>query len=694
MKRQIRWINFILVVSLLISWNFSLFAASPTSIKITAVDVQQVKGNIEVIVKAASSIEYKTITIQDPRKSLVVDIPGAILWMKQTTIPVKQNHLNSVVEQVRVGQFSSSPDIVRIVVDLSKEVKHEEKLTETGRILTVLVGDTVASSAHKTAVSSMQTTSKTVMAPAPTTTKQATMSLTSKQATVTVATTSATNKTLRLLPAVASSRTLVVAANTKKSTKEKKSSEKKSTTTTEVTGNLSGHLVSIAADNADIVGIIKGFARDTNSNIIIDNGVKGTVTIKLVNVPLEQALSLILTTQGFGYRRLSGNILVVAPSDKLDKYESAGVASGPVKTQVIPLENAKAPDLINTIKLSVPDVKIEVDSRLNALVIKAPLDTIKEVKNLVSQLDVPAVAPTTMPQSTEVIGLNYAQAKDIPGLIRGLIPANAMIIDERTNSLIVTGTAGVMDTVRNFLNAVDVPLPQVMLEMSVISITEGGQKTLGLLHPSSFDFKFNERGKDKAATSITEPSPFTVTEFLHPGFHTFTRTALSLTSTLNLLIKNTEAKILANPKIATLNNKDATILVGERIPLVYYDPRAGLYQAQYIDTGIKLDVTPTISPDGYVTMKLSPQVSEPGEFIQNFPRISTRSATTNVRVKSGETVVIGGLLKENNSKAITKFPILGDIPILGELFKNRTKTSEKTDLIITVTPRILAQSVK
>lgn len=706
MKRPMRWIHLIMVVALLMSWNLPLLAASPTSTKITSVDVQQKNNSISIVIKAGSPIEYKTTMIEDPRRSLVIDIPSAILWMKQTTIPVKHTASGAVVEQVRVGQFSSSPDIVRVVVDLSNDVKHEEKLTDTGRLLTVAVN---ADKSTDSAV--INTTEKT----APKTTaynkelKEAhKLSAQSVTTPVLKANTYAPVKPYAVKQAVmvtpkttktdsyATVDKLIAAANAKKPVSVKKASAKKAEPKKMEEGNdstPSNPLVSISVDNGDLVGIIKGFGRDSNSNIIIDNAVKGTVTIKLVNVPLEQALSLILTSQGFGFRRLSGNVLVVAPVDKLEKYESARVASGPVKTQVIPLENAKAGDLLSTIKLSVPDVKIEVDSRLNALVVKAPLDTIKEVKSLVSQLDVPSVAPTTIPQSTEVIQLNYAQAKEIPNLMKGLIPANAMIVDDRLNSLIVTGTPGVVDTIRNFLNAVDIPLPQVMLEMNVVSVTEGGQKTLGMLQPALVDFKFNEKGRDKTLTSVAaEPSPFTITEFLRPGFHTFTRTAISLTNTLNILVKNTEAKILANPKIATMNNQDATILVGERIPLVYYDPRAGLYQAQYIDTGIKLDVKPTISPDGYVIMKLSPQVSEPGEFIQNFPRISTRSATTMVRVKSGETVVIGGLIRENSSKAVTKFPLLGDIPILGELFKNRTKTNDKTDLIITVTPRILAQS--
>lgn len=681
--------HLILVVALLITWNIPLLAASLTSTKITAVDVQQKNNLLSVVIKAGAPIEYKTTMIENPRRSLVIDIPSAILWVKQTTIPVKNTNPSAVVEQVRVGQFSSSPDIVRVVVDLTYNAKHEEKLSDTGRLLTVSVnGDKIADNAAKEVKDAYKVTVKSVTTPV-----VKTGITTSAEYTV--------KKSVAAMPTVFKDKTsytaadtLIAASNAKKSVSSKRASAKKmeAKMNEENDAASANPLVSISVDNGDIIGIIKGFARDTNSNIIIDSAVKGTVTIKLVNVPLDQALSLILTSQGFGYRRLSGNVLVVAPVDKLDKYEAARVASGPVKTQVIPLENAKASDLLNTIKLSVPDVKIEVDSRLNALVVKAPLDTIKEIKSLVSQLDVPSVAPTTIPQSTEVIQLNYAQAKDIPNLMKGLIPANAMIVDDRLNSLIVTGTPGVVDTVRNFLNAVDVPLQQVMLEMNVVSITEGGQKTLGLLTPASFDFKFSEKGRDKTLTSVAaEPSPFTITEFIRPGFHTFTRSAISLTSTLNLLVKNTEAKILANPKIATMNNMEATILVGERIPLVYYDPRAGLYQAQYIDTGIKLDVKPTISPDGYVIMKLSPQVSEPGEFIQNFPRISTRSAQTTVRVKSGETVVIGGLIRENSSKAVTKFPILGDIPILGELFKNRTKTNDKTDLIITVTPRILAQ---
>lgn len=676
----------VLVIGLLISWHIPVFAnAATTSTKITTVNVKQVKDALEIAIKAEGPIEYKTFKVQDPRKSFVIDIPSSVLWMKQTAIPLKQSSPSlAFAERVRVGQFSSSPDIVRVVVDLAGETKHESQLSDSGKLLTVtLSSNMLAGKTTETLPEEIKITASA--SKKETTNKKEATTVSVSKATVLLGNnqqigtrSSGTNLTFETLPQVSSS--LKAKATVKKPVMKKMSASQPGS-----------ELVSYEGKDADIVGVIKAFALKTNSNIIIDSAVKGTVTVKLLNVPLEQALSLILTSQGFGFRRLSGNVLVVAPVDKLEKYEAARIAVGPVKTQVVPLENAKAGDLVSTIKLSVPDAKIEVDSRLNALVVKAPLEAIKEIKGLVSQLDVPSVSPTTIPQVTEVIQLNYAQAKDVITQMRGLIPANAVIIDDRLNALIVTGTAGVIDTVRNFLNAVDVPVAQVMLEMNVVSVTEGGQKTLGLLHPASVETIFKERGRDKASTSRTEPAPFTVTDFITPGFHTFTRSAISLTTTLNMLVKNSEAKILANPKIATMNNMDATILVGERIPLVYYDPRAGLYQAQYIDTGVKLDVKPTISPDGYVTMKLQPQVSEPGEFIQNFPRISTRSAITNVRVKSGETVVIGGLIRETNSKAVTKYPLLGDIPILGELFKNRVRNKDKTDLIITVTPRILSQ---
>jgi len=173
------------------------------------------------------------------------------------------------------------------------------------------------------------------------------------------------------------------------------------------------------------------------------------------------------------------------------------------------------------------------------------------------------------------------------------------------------------------------------------------------------------------------------------GIHTFTRSDFELNSTINFLLSSGQSKLLANPRVTTMDGLQANIHIGDRIPLVYYDPRAGLYQATYIDVGVVLTITPIVNGDGYITTQVVPEVSSVTNFIQNFPQVATRTASTTVRVKDGDTIIIGGLLSDNERVSLSKVPILGDIPIIGALFRNKSTSIDSTEVVFMVTPRVL-----
>jgi type II secretory pathway component GspD/PulD (secretin) len=183
-------------------------------------------------------------------------------------------------------------------------------------------------------------------------------------------------------------------------------------------------------------------------------------------------------------------------------------------------------------------------------------------------------------------------------------------------------------------------------------------------------------------------------------FH-FSRQLFLFDVALDLLIKNDKAKVLANTKITTLNNREAHILIGEVIP--FSPPNTAVLQGnvgltqQIVERdsiGVKLGITPTVNSDGYVTVKVEPEVSSIIELVQGYlPRKKIRTANTTVMVKDGEKIFIGGLLSIDNSENIHKFPILGDIPLLGNLFKHRNATARKTDLLIEITPKIISAEI-
>jgi len=169
---------------------------------------------------------------------------------------------------------------------------------------------------------------------------------------------------------------------------------------------------------------------------------------------------------------------------------------------------------------------------------------------------------------------------------------------------------------------------------------------------------------------------------------------------LDMLIHNGSARVLANPKIATLNGREASILIGSRIPYIISSTvfaGGGAAPTQRIEreeVGIKLRITPLINADGYITTEIQPEVSSVSGFTGEnnaLPIVATRQASTTVRLKDGSTVIIGGLLNEEKTTTVTKVPLLGSIPVIGYLFQHRSIDTSKRDLVIEVTPRILPE---
>ncbi|MCX7759222.1 MAG: hypothetical protein N2169_06420, partial [bacterium] len=322
------------------------------------------------------------------------------------------------------------------------------------------------------------------------------------------------------------------------------------------------------------------------------------LTMKLVNVDPEKALKMILLANGFDYKIVNGIAYVAAP-DKLEKFQQDVKVAGPMKNQVINLENASAKEIEPVIKSNFPEASVQVVEKTNSLLVKAPVQTIVEIKNLVGQLDVPPPPPPPVtPPITEVIRLNYAQGDEVVQMMGNLVPKESLTVDKRMNSLIVTATPDIIDTVKSFVKAVDVPMPQVALRLHFLSIDETASRNLGV-----------DWGNYSTPTTLNEQPTGNLPNL---GINWFTRSSLSFQATLNYLLESKKGKVLSAPYVMTQNRQQAEIQVGQQIPILYTDYRTGQIQAQYVNVGIILRVTPDISPDGYVTLNLNPEVSELG----------------------------------------------------------------------------------
>jgi type IV pilus assembly protein PilQ len=378
--------------------------------------------------------------------------------------------------------------------------------------------------------------------------------------------------------------------------------------------------VTIEVKNGDLIDVIKLLAQESGQNIVATPSVKGTVTLSLRNVPLKEALDLVVRTNGLEYRQV-GNVYVIGTQDELTRqFGSIGQAA-----------------------------------------------------------------------QTVAFPIRYANPGDLGKQLSSVLPGGSFTIDPRTDTLLVTGSPEVIQSARNFLALSDVPAPQVVFEVKVIDITPKndsinvgiewtGSSALGL-----FENCITCTGATTLPqTSIQNGNPI--------AFQPFTRNAIFISAKINYLIQKNEASILADPRVEALDNQQASLLVGQTYPIVYYSSQAGQFQVQYIDVGVKLIVTPVINPDGYITTTMHVERSNIAGLVQNqYPILNNRRVDDILRVKDGDTIVLGGLIDDEVTKATSKVPLLGDIPILGSLFKNVNNTKIHNEIVFLITPHIVAE---
>jgi type II secretory pathway component GspD/PulD (secretin) len=265
------------------------------------------------------------------------------------------------------------------------------------------------------------------------------------------------------------------------------------------------------------------------------------------------------------------------------------------------------------------------------------------------------------------IRLRYARVEEAVKQLHGVLPANSYVADDAQNAIILTGAANTVAIARSFLRAIDVERPQVSFEVRVADISLTKNSNIGTLFGSP------TAGIGAAVTP-------------------FANTSIAIEATLNGLIEEGRAKILARPRVVTQNNSEATLLVGESYPIVTLSSNGETsnQDVRYVDIGVKLRITPTIGSDGTIVADLNPEYSELLSVTSNgYPVIGTRKLSATVRVRNDQTIVLGGLLQETDSETVTKVPLLGNVPIFGEIFRNRTRRHERDEIVFLITPHLL-----
>lgn len=290
---------------------------------------------------------------------------------------------------------------------------------------------------------------------------------------------------------------------------------------------------------------------------------------------------------------------------------------------------------------------------------------------------------STLPQDQEqsaykgivkTVMLKHLPSQKVSELILKLFPKLKASAGLHSNTLVLKGKTSIVKEAEDLVGKIDHPTPQVLIEAQVIELSQSGSQRLGFLYgkeAGTFSFITDK------VTGKTEPSD-------------------NLLTTLHLLIGEGQAQIKASPRIATLDDHEAIINIGNRIPYaVPYTSTSGGTQwtVDYIDAGVKLKITPRIGDDGQITSFIQPEVSSISEWrttsAGDFPVISTRNASATLRVKDGETIIIGGLISEAQRENVSKVPVLGYIPIIGLLFQNKNAETAKSEIVFLITPHLI-----
>jgi type II secretory pathway component GspD/PulD (secretin) len=424
--------------------------------------------------------------------------------------------------------------------------------------------------------------------------------------------------------------------------------------------------VSINVDGGSLVQVLNAFALQTGRNIVVGSNVVVTngVNLHLNNVRWAEALDVILKPYGFGYRKV-GDTIVVSKMSEI----SALTAIEPLETKVFNLKYLDASDVQEIIK-----------GQLSA----RGTSTVAVVRGMKGWKNDPSGGSRS-----------GSSASSQGELVRVEDKANDAE-RVRSKTLIVTDVPGSLARIDDVLAKLDTRQQQIQVEARFMEVDQALSKEAGLDFTSvGLDAEVRSSGQGENANgSIGSDGSF--------NSLTWNAGTVDAKATINFLQKDDDTKVLSAPRILTLNNQEATIMVGQRYPILKTDLGSGTTTIAtttldyYENIGIQLNVVPQICADGYINMIVRPVVSSiagrakgQGDIDSPYPIINTRETETQILLKTGETGVIGGLLEERKRGGIQKIPVLGSIPLIGRLFRNETAENQTIDLLIFLTATII-----
>ncbi len=432
-----------------------------------------------------------------------------------------------------------------------------------------------------------------------------------------------------------------------------------------------GEKLSLNFQNIEVRALLQVIADFTNFNVVTSDTVTGNVTLRLKDVPWDQALDIILQSRGLGLRK-SGNVLMIAPKDELNAKEKG---------------------------------ELESNAQIAAL---------EPVRSQAFQLNYTKAEEVARGLSGESSGGSGGGA----AATRILSTRGTVFSETRTNQLFVSDTPAKLEEIQSLISKIDVPVRQVLIEARIVEADDSFGRSLGVRLGGRADYGLKNAGGTRAAVGgnlnavglqsgqLASGSTLTMSDLnfvnlpaVAQGGYTPASMAVSLFGSsankfLNLEISALEAdgrgKIISSPRIVTADQIKAMIQQGTKIPY-QQATSSGATSVAFVDATLKLEVTPQITPEGNVIMSVEVNKDSVGASTQGIPSINTKSVKTQVLVENGGTVVIGGIFEQTERSDEAKVPVLGDVPVLGNLFKTKTNSMKKTELLIFLTPRVVSE---
>lgn len=451
-----------------------------------------------------------------------------------------------------------------------------------------------------------------------------------------------------------------------------------------------GNKISLDIKGMDVVDVLKMLSSRGNFNIVVGKNVTGRVTLFLKDVDIQDAFEIILLSNDLAYEK-KGNIINVMTQRDYE-LQFGGRFQDRKQAKIIQLKYAKAADLSRALLQIKTNIgKVVADENSNTLVLFDSPEAIKQMEEFVKEADLPI--------QTRVFSLNYALADKLQPKLQEAVTkgVGSIRFDERSNKLAITDYPAKLDELAKVIAAFDEKTPQVLIDAQIIEVKPSDQFQMGV--------DWNYWIKKYFDIGAAMPINTAASGALIFGATTATPTSQGqYKAVIDLLRTIGETKILSSPRIMALNNQEARIHIGTKDAYITSTvsqngtgPNVTSQSVNFVDWGIQLHVTPTVNRDGFVTMKIKPEISDAtrtditseGQVTQ-VPIISTSEAETTVMVKDGTTIIIGGLTKEKRTKTVRKIPVFGDIPGLGFLFRSTDDKTEKDELVILLTPHIMS----